>query len=95
MPRSSKGGPTGRPWRRVRARVLAASDLCYRCGHPGSGAVDHVIPRTLRPDLALDPGNLRAVHGSLSRCPWCNRACNEEKGDRTDSPAPGPTSRRW
>jgi hypothetical protein len=38
---------------------------------PGAGAVDHVISRKLRPDLALDPANLRPVHGSLSRCPWC------------------------
>jgi hypothetical protein len=60
------GGPTGRPWRRVRARVLAASDVCHLCGHLGSEAVDHVISRKLRPDLAQDPANLRPVHGS----PW-------------------------
>jgi 5-methylcytosine-specific restriction endonuclease McrA len=83
MGRTGKGGPTGRPWRRVRAATLAASDVCYLCGHPGSGAVDHVISRKERPDLALDPANLRPVHGSLSRCPWCHgRACNEVKGDR-------------
>jgi 5-methylcytosine-specific restriction endonuclease McrA len=81
VPRT-KGGPTGRPWRRARARVLAASDVCYLCAHPGAGAVDHVISRKLRPDLALDPANLRPVHGSLSRCPVCRRACNEEKGER-------------
>jgi 5-methylcytosine-specific restriction endonuclease McrA len=80
------GGPTGRPWRRVRVRVLAASDVCHLCGHPGAGAVDHVISRKLRPDLALDPTNLRPVHGSLSRCPWCRRACNEAKGDRSGLP---------
>ena len=83
--------PTGgelsaRPWRRVRAQVLAASTVCHRCGHPGSGAVDHVISRKLRPDLALEPTNLRPVHGSLSRCPWCKRACNEAKGDRLGLP---------
>jgi hypothetical protein len=71
------GGPSGRPWRRARARVLAASDVCYLCAHPGAGAVDYVISRKLRPDLALDPANLRPVHGSLSRCPVCRRACNE------------------
>jgi 5-methylcytosine-specific restriction endonuclease McrA len=83
--------PTGgelsaRPWRRVRALVLSISTVCYLCGHPGSGAVDHVISRKLRPDLALDPANLRPVHGSLSRCPWCKRACNESKGDRPGLP---------
>jgi hypothetical protein len=95
--RISTGGPTGRPWRRVRARVLAASDVCYLCGHPGAGAVDHVISRKLRPDLALDPANLRPVHGSLSRCPWCKRACNEAKGDRAGLPGRQQPrqSRRW
>jgi 5-methylcytosine-specific restriction endonuclease McrA len=97
MGRTGKGGPTGRPWRRVRAAVLAASDVCYLCGHPGSGAVDHVISRKERPDLALDPANLRPVHGSLSRCPWCKRACNEVKGDRAGLPERQQPrqSRRW
>jgi 5-methylcytosine-specific restriction endonuclease McrA len=94
--------PTGgelsaRPWRRVRALVLSISTICYLCGHPGSGSVDHVISRKLRPDLALEPTNLRPVHGSLSRCPWCKRACNEAKGDRpTLPPAQQPRqSRPW
>jgi 5-methylcytosine-specific restriction endonuclease McrA len=79
----------------VRAAVLAASDVCYLCGHLGAGAVDHVISRKQRPDLALDPANLRPVHGSLSRCPWCHRACNEQKGDRAGLGEPSPRSRRW
>jgi 5-methylcytosine-specific restriction endonuclease McrA len=83
--------PTGgelsaRPWRRVRALVLSISTVCHLCGHPGSGAVDHIISRKLRPDLALEPSNLRPVHGSLSRCPVCRRACNEAKGDRPTLP---------
>jgi 5-methylcytosine-specific restriction endonuclease McrA len=90
-------GPTGRPWLRVRAAVLAASTVCYLCGHPGSGAVDHVISRKVAPDLALDPANLRPVHGSLSRCPVCRRACNESKGDRPGLPPRQQPrqSRRW
>jgi 5-methylcytosine-specific restriction endonuclease McrA len=93
----SGGALSARPWRRVRAQVLADSDVCYLCGHPGSGAVDHVISRKLRPDLALDPANLRPVHGSLSRCPWCKRACNEAKGDRPGMPERRPPrqSRPW
>jgi 5-methylcytosine-specific restriction endonuclease McrA len=77
--------------------VLATSDVCYLCGHPGSGAVDHVISRKVAPELALDPGNLRPVHGSLSRCPGCRRACNEEKGDRATlaERRPPRQSRRW
>jgi 5-methylcytosine-specific restriction endonuclease McrA len=86
-----------RPWRTVRALVLAASNVCYLCAHPGSGAVDHVISRKQRPDLALEPTNLRPVHGSLSRCPWCKRACNEAKGDRATMPElrPPRQSRPW
>jgi 5-methylcytosine-specific restriction endonuclease McrA len=94
--------PTGgelsaRPWRRVRALVLSISTVCYLCGHPGSGAVDHVISSKLRPDLALDPANLRPVHGSLSRCPVCRRACNESKGDRATMTEQRPPrqSRPW
>jgi hypothetical protein len=74
--------------------VLAASDTCYLCGHPGAGDGGHVIPRSLRPDLALDPGNVRPVHGATSRCPVCLRACNEELGTRLEPPAPT-SSRRW
>ena len=94
---AKEGGPSGRPWRRARARVLAASDVRYLCAHPGAGAVDHVISRKLRPDLALDPANLRPVHGSLSRCPVCRRACNESKGDRATmgEQRPPRQSRPW
>ena len=59
--------------------MLAASDVCYLCGHPGSGAVDHVISRKQRPDLALDPANLRPVHGSLSRCRIEHRQAGRQK----------------
>jgi 5-methylcytosine-specific restriction endonuclease McrA len=71
------GAISARPWKRVKTQVLATSDICYLCGHPGAGAVDHVISRKLRPDLALEPTNLRPVHGALSRCPVCGLACNE------------------
>ena len=86
-----------RPWRRVRALVLATSNVCYLCAHPGAGAVDHVISRKQRPDLALEPTYLRPVHGSLSRCPVCRRACNEAKGDRATMPElrPPRQSRPW
>jgi hypothetical protein len=85
---------TGRPWRRVRAAVLAASDVCHLCGHPMSGDADHVISPLLRPDLALDPANLRPAHGALSPCPWCGRRCNQLKGDRAEMREP-PRSRAW
>jgi len=73
------GGPTGRPWRRLRAAVLAASDVCVLCGHPGSGDVHHLLARSLGGDL-LDPANVGPAHGALSPCPWCNLACNQSAG---------------
>jgi 5-methylcytosine-specific restriction endonuclease McrA len=94
MPRYRDRGPDSRAWRRLRKRVLAASDLCILCGHPLAGDAHHIIPRSLRPDLELDPSNVAPAHGALSRCPWCNRACNSEQGDRLDPPAPT-SSRRW
>lgn len=83
-------GRCTRPFRRARAQVLAASDVCWLCGYPGSTTVDHVVPlrvlrETGRMDLANDVGNLRPAHLS----------CNSRRQDRAPEvigPAP---SRRW
>jgi 5-methylcytosine-specific restriction endonuclease McrA len=85
-------GPSGRPWRRIRAAVLATSDVCWLCGHPGANDVDHVIPRSLGGD-PLDPANLRPAHGA-DGCPWCRRKCNQARGTRPGLP-PLRTSRAW
>jgi hypothetical protein len=74
--------------------VLAASDTCVLCGHPGSGDVHHLISPLLRPDLALDPANLRAAHGARSPCPWCGRRCNQVAGQAGELREP-PRSRAW
>jgi hypothetical protein len=52
MPRSK--GRTGRPYRRLRAWVIATYDDCYRCGrpvdkdlpgtHPWGPSLEHVVP---------------------------------------------------
>jgi 5-methylcytosine-specific restriction endonuclease McrA len=76
-----KGGPTGRPWRRLRAEVLAASTVCVLCGHDGAGDVHHLVPRSQGGDL-LDPANCAPAHGALSPCPWCLIACNQSAGIR-------------
>jgi 5-methylcytosine-specific restriction endonuclease McrA len=81
--------PTGRPWRRARAAVLAASNICHLCGRPGADSVDHIIPRSLGGHLT-DPANLRPAHFS----------CNSSRGNgtrarRSGTPGANPTSRSW
>ena len=76
-------GIRGRPWRRTRAAILSQSDICHLCGHPGSGDIDHLIPRSLGGD-PKDPGNLAPAHGALSRCPVCGLCCNQVKKNRLD-----------
>lgn len=81
---TKSSGRVGARWRRICAIVLATSDLCGICGHSGSGDVDHIIPRSERPDLAEDLDNLQPAHGVNSRCYVCSpkegRNCNGEKG---------------
>ncbi len=87
MPRSK--GRTGKAWRDARIAILAASDVCWWCGHPGADNVDHVIPLS-HGGPPLDPGNLRPAHG-VNRCPTCRRQCNQDRHRQT----PPPGSRRW
>lgn len=68
-------------WRRLRYRAICeGGQRCECCGtSPSEGAVinvDHIHPRKLRPDLALDPWNLQILCGD----------CNAGKGnlDQTD-----------
>lgn len=86
MPRSK--GRTGRPFRRVRADVLAASSICWLCGKPGATTVDHVLPVSKLPadhPLLRDPANLRPAHQS----------CNSSRGNRTTRGPQLSTSRQW
>ena len=94
---AASSGRRGRPWRRVRAAVLAESTTCHLCGHGGAGEVDHRVPRSVV--LALggdpeDPTNLAPAHGARSKCPDCGVACNQAKGDRPHAPR-RVTSRAW
>lgn len=79
-------GPSGRPWLRARAKVLAASDVCHLCGKPGADSVDHVIPRSL--GGSDDLTNLRPAHFT----------CNSSRGNgtrRRGKRVTNPTSRAW
>ncbi len=67
-------------------RILAMSDTCWLCGHPGSDAIDHKIPYALRPDLENDPTNLAPAHHD-NACPTCGIKCNRVKADKLVVPA--------
>lgn len=95
---AASSGRRGRPWARIRKQVLTeAGGICYLCGHPGAGDVDHRI--SLAQWRAMgghpeDPANLGAAHGALSRCSTCGRCCNQAKGNREHTVRPV-ASRAW
>lgn len=68
--------------RRNRA-ILAASDVCHICGHPGSDEVDHV--KALARGGSEDPSNLRPAHGQ-EPCSTCGEKCNRSKGAKEFAP---------
>ena len=83
----SKHSPRSRTWKALAARVLFEENrICHLCGLPGATSVDHLIPVSIRPDLALVRENLRAAH----------LQCNRQRGAR---PVPlrqaVEASRRW
>lgn len=61
-------------------RILSASDVCHICGHPGSDAIDHVVP-IAKGGSDTDPANLLPAHHDVP-CPTCGRKCNRIKADR-------------
>jgi hypothetical protein len=52
---------------------------CWICSHGGARTVDHVLPVTERPDLALVLTNCRPAHGGRNRCAQCGQCCNQLK----------------
>ncbi|MCX4780068.1 HNH endonuclease [Streptomyces sp. NBC_01264] len=79
-------------YRKQRARLLAESNVCHLCGHPGADVVDHVRPVSRGADPE-DTSNWLPAHG-VKRCPTCGRNCNGEKGAATRT-AGLKTSRDW
>ncbi len=75
MPRSK--GRTGKPYLRVRARMLRASTICALCGHDGADCIDHIKPLALG-GAPLDPNNMQVAH--QQPCPTCGVRCNPVKG---------------
>ena len=82
---------SGRTRQRRNAAILAASDVCHICGHPGSDAVDHVKALSRARDAAEakqldeDPANLRPAHHDVE-CPTCGERCNRAKGAKDWAP---------
>ena len=77
-------GPQAHWYRRATRDYLKAHPICWLCALPGADTIDHVIPTSKAPALALDPGNWRPAH----------RVCNARRGNRATMP-PSPRSRRW
>ena len=95
---AKEAGRHGRPFRRVRAEVLAASRICWLCGHDGSDSVDHVIPRAValatgQDRLLNDAANLRPAHHQP--CPQCGVRCNRKRGTGMGKPKTVGQSRQW
>jgi 5-methylcytosine-specific restriction endonuclease McrA len=82
---SKYDGRTSHKWKKVRAEVLASSDVCWLCSKPGADTVDHVLPLSIYPELAHDISNLRPAH----------RSCNSSKGAGRNYQPKMPRSRRW
>ena len=64
---------------RNRATVLAASRICWICGHDGADQADDVIPKSRGGSSTL--ANLRPAHGTQP-CPTCGVRCNQARGGR-------------
>ncbi|MBI5687444.1 MAG: HNH endonuclease [Verrucomicrobia bacterium] len=67
-------------WRSLRATTIRRKGkTCNRCGMkirtPKDVTVDHILPRSVYPDRALDPKNLQVL---------C-RSCNSAKGARMET----------
>lgn len=91
-------GRHGRPWRRIRAQILAASSVCWLCGHDGADSVDHLVPRALllasgQHQLLEDPANLRPAHHQP--CPTCGVRCNRKRGMGVAKRKTVTLSRQW
>ena len=74
-------GQYDRTWQKLRLVILARDPLCVLClprRLTASTQVDHIRPIAERPDLRLDPANLRGL------CAPCHsrRTAAYERGDR-------------
>lgn len=59
-------------------------DTCRLCGLPGANSADHIVPKSVAPELTWEISNLRPAH----------KRCNEIRGAR-DMPYPVETAGRF
>lgn len=65
-------------WRAARARVLRRDPVCLECASAQASHVDHIKPRRLFPELALEVTNLRGLCA----------ACHNTRSARQYAPSP-------
>lgn len=73
---SKKNDPRlSRKYKEVRLRALARDGyVCFYCGHEGKDmTIDHIIPVSKAPELAIDIENM------VTAC----KSCNSSKGSRS------------
>jgi 5-methylcytosine-specific restriction endonuclease McrA len=63
---------TGRPWQRLKARVLRASTICHLCDQDGADTADHIEPVS-HGGAVYDIHNLAPAHIE----------CNNIRGNRS------------
>ncbi|MEU4367538.1 hypothetical protein [Micromonospora chersina] len=68
-----------------RAAVLAASRICWLCGHDGADQADDVVPKSK--GGTAKASNLRPAHGT-NPCPTCGVRCNQARGNADATPPP-------
>lgn len=109
--KSGRGGTGAYTYRRNRAILLATTDLCALCKHPGARTADHIISDPAWPRGADgkrlpgfdDLGNLQPAHGTSgagratihNRCEICKKLCNQAKGDGRNRKPQRVQSRQW
>lgn len=74
---------TGRARQQRNNRILATTDTCWICGHPGADAIDHKT--ALANGGTEHPTNLAPAHHDTP-CPTCDTKCNRVKSDRAIAP---------
>jgi len=86
MSREERNGRGTGSWKRKRAAVLRASDVCWLCGRSGADTVDHMDNDPTNNDAA----NLAPAHGRKQ--PW---GCPGNFGRGKRPVVIDATTRRW